>query len=386
MEVLRQLSPIYRLHGHEMEVLSLDGPDSAQVNAFPATVHALGPVGSKYGYSRKVVPWLRENVARYDIAVMNGIWSYASFGAWRVLRQSQIPYVVFTHGMLDPWFKRTYPAKHLKKWLYWPWADYRVLRDAKAVLFTTDEERLLARKSFWLYAAKEVVTCYGTARPSGERDLQTATFLERFPHLQGKRVILFMGRVHPKKGCNLAIEAFARVLADSKNFHFVIAGPDQVGWRASLEEMSRRLNVSDKITWTGMLTGDLKWGAMYAAEVFFLPSHQENFGIVVAEALACGLPTLISDKVNIWREIVSEGAGLVAVDDVEGAVSLLKGWVALPEDQRKAMRESARDCFERRFEIHQVGRTLLRVLSGFASRQHSAISPTNIPDTCPKLQ
>ena len=386
MEVLRQLSPIYRLHGHEMEVLSLDGSEAAQGNAFPAPVHAVGPVDSKYGFSRKLVPWLRENVARYDIAVINGIWTYASFGAWRVFRQSRIPYVVFTHGMLDPWFKRTYPAKHLKKWLYWPWADYRVLRDAKAVLFTSDEERLLARKSFWLYAAKEVVTCYGTARPSGERDLQIAAFLERFPHLQGKRVILLMGRVHPKKGCDLAIEAFARVLAHSENFHFVIAGPDQVGWRPSLEEMSRRLNVSDKITWTGMLTGDLKWGAMYASEVLFLPSHQENFGIVVAEALACGLPTLISDKVNIWREIVSEGAGLVAVDDVEGAVSLLKRWVALPEDQRKAMRESARDCFERRFEIHQVGRTLLRVLSGFASQQHSAISPTNISDTCPKLQ
>ena len=63
-------------------------------------------------------------------------------------------YFVFTHGMLDPWFKRTYPLKHLKKWLYWPWAEYRVLRDAQAVLFTCEEERILARQSFWLYKCK----------------------------------------------------------------------------------------------------------------------------------------------------------------------------------------------------------------------------------------
>ena len=87
--------------------------------------------------------------------IVNGIWQYNSFGAWRVTPHSSTPYVVVTHGMLDPWFKRAFPFKHLKKWLFWPWADYRVLRDAAAVLFTSEEERRLATQSFWLYRHKK---------------------------------------------------------------------------------------------------------------------------------------------------------------------------------------------------------------------------------------
>jgi glycosyltransferase involved in cell wall biosynthesis len=368
MEVLRQLAPMYKLSGHDVEVLSLDSPEVSHVMGFPARVHALGPVTSTYGFSRDLLPWLRKNGDKYDAVVVNGIWTYPSFAVWRALRHSKVPYVVFTHGMLDPWFKRTYPMKHLKKWLYWPWAEYRVLRDAKAVLFTSEEERLLARESFPLYSAKEIVVSYGTARPTGESDLQIGAFFERFPHLRGKRLALFMGRVHPKKGCDLAIEAFARVLADSGDWNLVIAGPDQVGWRATLEPMATRLNVSSQITWTGMLRDDLKWGATRAAEVFFLPSHQENFGIAVAEALACGVPTLISNKVNIWREVQTDGAGLVAEDDLKGALSLLRRWVQLPTSCKARMRECARVCFEQRFEIHQVINSLLPILAGAAGK------------------
>ena len=101
------------------------------------------------------------------------------------------PYFVFPHGMLDPWFKRTYPLKHLKKLLYWPWAEYRVLRDAAAVLFTSEEERRLARESFWPYRCNEVVVNYGTAAP--EIDLASARedFFGSFPQLRGQAVPAF---------------------------------------------------------------------------------------------------------------------------------------------------------------------------------------------------
>ena len=76
----------------------------------------------------------------FDAVIINGLWQYHSFGAWRALRGTATPYYVFPHGMLDPWFKRSFPLKHLKKWLYWPWAEYRVLRDARAVIFTCEAE------------------------------------------------------------------------------------------------------------------------------------------------------------------------------------------------------------------------------------------------------
>ena len=297
--------------GHLVEIASLDSPSAPFLSQCPLQVYPLGPATFTYAFSARFVPWLVANRSGYDAVIVNGIWQFHSFGAWRALRNSNTPYFLFTHGMLDPWFKKRYPLKHVKKWTYWPWAEYRVLRDAQAVLFTCEEERVLARESFWLYHCNEVVVNYGTAMPTGDPDLERKEFFSRYPELRGKKLALFMGRIHPKKGCDLLIEAFAKVLAPDPAWRLVIAGPDQLEWQKNLAQLADCLEVTSKITWTGMIGGAMKWGALHAAEVFVLPSHQENFGIVVAEALAAGMPTLISNKVNIWREIQSDGAGLV---------------------------------------------------------------------------
>jgi glycosyltransferase involved in cell wall biosynthesis len=111
-----------------------------------------------------------------------------------------------------------------------------------------------------------------------------------------------------------------------------------------------------------MLSGNRKWGAFSAAEAFVLPSHQENFGIAVAEALACGTPVLISNEVNIWREIEADRVGYVENDDLAGTTALLKRWLATPPEVRAAMNEDAKDCFARRFEIERATDSLLNVL------------------------
>jgi glycosyltransferase involved in cell wall biosynthesis len=336
-------------------------------------VHALGPGKGNYGYTPDLVPWLRDHASRYDVVVVRGIWQYTSFACWRALRNSSTPYVVFTHGMLDPWFKRAYPLKHLKKWMYWPWAEYRVLRDAAAVLFTCEEERILARQSFWLYRCNEVVVNYGTAAPSSDREAQESAFFALHPKLKGKRIALFLGRIHTKKGCDLLIEAFSQVLAQDPDWHLVIAGPDQIGWQSTLTELAREKGVERLITWPGMISGDVKYGAIKAAEVFVLPSHQENFGIAVAEALACGTPVLISERVNIWREVQQDGAGIVARDDLAGTCSLLRSWIEMSPLQRSTMREKARSCFERRFHIENAAESLVRVLAGICDRRQPAL-------------
>lgn len=368
IEGLKHLASRAVANGHRVEVVSLDGPDEPFLASFPLPIYPLGPSLLTYGFSSSLVPWLRENAGRYDVVVVNGIWQYHSFACWRVLRRSQTAYVVFTHGMLDPWFKRRYPLKHAKKWLYWPWADYRVLRSAAAVLFTCEEERLLARQSFWLYNVNERVVSYGVGGPAGDERAQREQFFARFPETRNKRVLLFLGRIHPKKGCDLAIQAFASVMAADPDWHLVIAGPDQVGWQARLVRMAEQHNVADRITWAGMVQGDLKWGAIRSSEAFFLPSHQENFGIVVAEALACGVPVLISNQVNIWREVKEDGAGLVESDSLPGAVSLLRGWAEAPSHVQSAMRAAARSSFEKRFEIDKASRSFLSVLSDVVTR------------------
>lgn len=364
IEGIKQLGVALVNAGHNVEVASLDPSDSFFLKRCPLPVHPLGPRYLGYAFSPRFIPWLRANRNRYDVVIVNGIWQYHSFGTWLALRKSSTPYVVFTHGMLDPWFKRKYPLKHVKKWMYWPWAEYRVLRDAHAVLFTCEEERRLARLSFWLYRCNEVVVSYGTAKPKGDPRLELQEFFARFPELRGKKLALFIGRIHPKKGCDLLIEAFANVLRQQPDWHLVIAGPDQVGWLAKLNARAAELGLAPRITWTGMLSGSMKWGAVRAAEIFVLPSHQENFGIAVAEALAAGVPTLISNKVNIWREIDADGAGMVSEDTLQGLSNLLQSYVDLPAEKKLAMRRSAAKCFEQRFEIKRAAKTLHTVLAG----------------------
>ncbi len=363
IEGVKQIGASLMAAGHRVEIAALDSPAMPWVKQCPLPVHPLGPGHLGYAYSGRLVPWLRAHHNDYDAAVVNGIWQYHSFAAWRALHASSTPYVLFTHGMLDPWFKRQYPLKHMKKWMYWPWAEYRVLRDAQAVLFTCESERLLARESFWLYRCRERVVSYGTSNPTGDPQEELAGFFRLYPELRGRRLALFVGRIHPKKGCDLLIEAFARVLARDPQWHLVIAGPDQVGWQGKLERQAQRLGITGRITWTGMIAGDRKWGALRAAEIFVLPSHQENFGIVVAEALAAGLPTLISNQVNIWREIEHDGAGLVANDDLQSTCGLLATYLALSDGEKFAMRRSARHSFEQRFEIQHAAQTLRAVLS-----------------------
>lgn len=348
--------------GHHVELVTLDDPGESFLKGFPLAVHALGPGMGGYRYSRALVPWLRMNARRFDAVIINGLWQYNSFGTWRALRGMDVPYFVFTHGMLDPWFKQTYPRKHLKKWLYWPWADYRVLRDARSVLFTSEEERTQARRSFWLYRARERVVAYGTGSPPTDSGELRDRFLDAHPRLRGRRVVLFLSRIHEKKGCDLLIRAFATQLAGDATLHLVMAGPDRTGWAEDLKALAVQLGVDEHITWPGMLQNDMKWGAFYCAEVFALPSHQENFGIAVAEALACGVPVLISDKVNIWREVQAAEAGFVAPDTLEGTQRSLMRWLSLDEDKRRCMRAAARALFHERFTVDAMARDLLAVV------------------------
>jgi glycosyltransferase involved in cell wall biosynthesis len=360
VEAVRNLSAVHLRSGHSVEVVSLDDPAGHEVRGFPLHLNALGPVRNTYSFTPAFVPWLRQNRARFDAVLINGLWQYHSFGAWRALRGSTTPYYVFPHGMLDPWFKRTFPLKHLKKSLYWPWADYRVLRDARAVLFTCEKEKLLAPESFALYRANSVVTGLGTTPPPPGVD--ATAFLERYPDLRGKRLLFFMGRLHPKKGCDLLLEAFAATMAKDPAWRLVFAGPDDSNWQPALEARARALQIADRIVWTGMLRNTLKWSALAAAEVFALPSHQENFGIAVAESLACGVPVLISREVNIWHEIESANAGLVAPDTLAGTTKLLERWQQLSESERIAMRQNARECFQEHFDIEHSAARLLEVI------------------------
>jgi glycosyltransferase involved in cell wall biosynthesis len=348
--------------GHETEVASLDDPKAPYLADLPFAVHGCGPGLGRYGYTPALARWIAANGHRFDAAVVHGLWNHASIGGWQGLRRARLPYLTFAHGMMDPWFARENPAKHWAKQVFWLLWQGRVLRDAQAVLFTSDEEQRLARGVFWGYDYVERVIAFGTAGPSEDAEGERAAFRAFVPKVDGRRFLLFLGRIHPKKGCDLLLQAFASLAEQHPDVDLVMAGPDQMGMQAGLMALAQSAGVSHRVHWTGMLSGAVKWGAFRSAEAFVLPSHQENFGIAVAEAMACETPVLITDKVNIWREVEASGGGLVRPDTLAGVTGLVSSWLALPEHSRWAMREAARGGFERYFQADAAAREMAEAL------------------------
>jgi glycosyltransferase involved in cell wall biosynthesis len=367
IEGILRMNAILQGAGHVQELLTLDSPVAQFLVDFPIQVRAFGQREARIRIQRwarispRALKWAREHASDYDVVIVNGLWNFATMvGRYALVRQ-RIPYVVYTHGMLDPWFRRRYPLKHALKQFLWLFNEGPLLHHADAVAFTCDEERILARRSFWPYKVHEQVVRYGTSDPP-LTVTQHAEFAKACPEVGGRAYLLFLSRIHEKKGCDLLVKAFGRVASKFPDMDLVIAGPDETGLKHDLMREAIRSGVENRIHWPGMLSGDAKWGAFRGCEAFILPSHQENFGIVVAEAMACAKPVLLSDKVNIWREVQVSGAGLVACDTVEGTFELLSKFMALDPPARAAMGARARKCFCEHFEIRGAAEDLVTLL------------------------
>ena len=366
IEGLLRSSEILIRQGHEVEVVSLDSAEEAKSREFPFPVIGLGRGVGKYGYNPKLKPWIEENARRFDAVVLHGLWNYSSVGAWRGLKNQSTPYFIFIHGMMDPWFRDSHPIKHDFKSVYWQIGEGRVLSDAAGVLFTSEEECERARGMFYGRAYKERVVRYGIPGPASEEQLQKREFASGFSSLQDKRFLLYLSRIHPKKGCDLLLQGFAKAREDiDPEIQLAIAGPGSSSYIAELKRLAHKLKISDRIHWLGMLRGDRKWGALRSAEAFILPSHQENFGIAVAEAMACSTPVLISNRVNIWREVDASKGGLVQPDTANGTHNLIRQFYSKSAEERTQMGSAAREGFLRNFEIEVAALDFARII-GFA--------------------
>ncbi len=376
-ESIRQSTEALTKLGHHIEIATADSTDTSSPVSDATPFHPLG------GHDNATLgPWLQKNHQRFDAVLVQGLWQ-TGWTVRQTLRSTSTPYLVFPHGMLDPWFRHAYPIKHLKKQLYWWLRERHVLRDAAAVCFTCEEERRLAQHTFTPYQANEKVVAYGTAGPPAQSATQRETLAVQFPALTGKSFLLFLSRIHDKKGLSELISAYAKFSQKKPGApSLVIAGPcndpsysNQLRKHADdldLPQLDLTANATAesadaKLFWLPMLGDDLKWGAFQSCEAFVLPSHQENFGIAVAEALACGRPVLISNKVNIWREIEGDGAGLVAPDTEAGVTELLARWTKLDSSARASMSDAAHQSFLKRFEITHAAESLVETIASCVS-------------------
>jgi len=314
------------------------------------------PVQWPRGYvlSPPLAKALKVAIPQYDVVHIHSLYLFSSLAAAHYCQRFGVPYLVQPHGSLDPYLYRRHRGR---KRIYEFLAERRNLNRAAAIHFVTEEERELTRP-LGLEAPGIVAPLglnladYGDAVPGA--------FAKGWPQTRGRRLILFLGRLNFKKGLDLLARAFGHVARKCDDVGLVLAGTEDGGYGARVRQWLAAEGVLGKTTFTEMLLGAEKLSAFRAADVFVLPSYSENFGISVIEAMACEVPVVVSNKVNIWREVIEAGAGLVVDCNAEalaGALVTLLGDSA----RRKAMGRQGRRLVEERFTWEAVGERMTEV-------------------------
>ncbi|WP_439882588.1 glycosyltransferase [Pontibacter sp. MBLB2868] len=404
-QVIRNTVPELEKLGVVSEVACLDDPVVSFWDKDRFKVIALGPSNNPWRYNRKLASWLISSLEQYNAVIVHGLWLYHNFALLKAIQRLKkrattgsdkikIPKVyIMPHGMLDPYFQRA-PERKLKairNVIYWALIESKVVREADGLLFTCEEELRLARTSFSPYQPKQEQNVgLGIIEPPLYNFQMQEAFRSKCNNLDDCPYFLFLGRIHEKKGVDLLLKAFAKLVKELSAVQLgqlevqcskwnlstmppelaplpklVIAGPGiETPFGQELQKFVQdNKELCDTVLFPGMLAGDAKWGALYGCEAFILPSHQENFGIAVVEALACAKPVLISNQVNIWHEIHLNGCGLVASDTLEGTQSLITSWLNLSAKNKKAMGTKAFFTYNTYFAIKSQVMLLHKVIS-----------------------
>ena len=266
-----------------------------------------------YGVSRSLTKALHDNVRNFDVVHIHSMYRFTSTVAAHYCRRYQVPYILQPHGSLDPC---VYYRHRLRKNVYEALFEKRNLAHAAAVHFATDEEMSLVR-SFGLQFHGVVVPYAIESKLLVDRDRLIEQFARDWPATRGKKVILFFGRLTAKKALDLLAKAFGTLARSRSDVHLLLAGPDTEGEGKKLRKWLTEEGVLEHATFAGLLEGERKVAALAASDIFVLCSYGENFGIAIVEAAAAGLPVVISNKVNIWREFNDANAGLVVNCDAD---------------------------------------------------------------------
>lgn len=295
-------------------------------------------------FSWPLTQWLWRHQRDYDLVHIHSIFSYPTLAASRVARRLNQPYVVAPHGMAEPW---CLGYKAWKKQPYLRLIERRTLSRSAALHALVVEE---ARN---LRALKLPTPAFVLPNGVSLEEFQTPhprhVFEFLYPETRGKRIVLFMGRIDPKKGLDLLTKAFAAVARNrpTDDLRLVIAGPDLIGYRAQVETLIAEQNVRGQVVFTGMLSGDVKLAALQAADVFVLPSHSEGFSIAVLEALAAGVPVIVTEACNFPRVAESQAGKVIPVD--VGQLTQALGELLQNEEMRREMGRRGRRLIQQEY-------------------------------------
>jgi glycosyltransferase involved in cell wall biosynthesis len=253
-----------------------------------------------------------EAVERADIVHLHTLWHPLNIISRKACLRHGRKYVMMPHGMLDPY---SLGQKRWRKKLYLAVTERRNLEGASRLVFTAKQEEEAAKKILPWLRAGEVISLAADIPPELSRQDAAKVFATCFPKIAGRRCMLFLGRIHPKKGLERLIVALPEVIKKHPTVLLVIAGDGEPSYVQQIRDRICLAGLASHVLLTGSVAGPTKWGALACAEIFVLPSKHENFGISIAEAMHMAVPVVITNKVDIWLLVAEAEAGLI-LDDV----------------------------------------------------------------------
>jgi len=368
--------------GHEVSIYTTnqDGPkelavpldrpvyrDGVEIRYFPIQPPRF------WGTSLPLARALRRKIPAVDLVHLHSLYLFHNLVAGHYCRQYAIPYLMRPQGTLDPFIYRRHRwRKRLMELLF----EHRNIRRAAALHFTTAEEAELA--SPFTFQTPGLVVPLGFDSAEIALLPEPGRFRARYPDLGDKRIILFFGRVNFKKGLDILVKAFGAVARKREDVRLVIAGPDNEGWGDKVRAWLSEAGLLGRTTFTGMLLGPEKLAVLRDADMFVLPSYSENFGIAVIEAMAAGLPVIISDKVNIWREVQASGAGRVVPCDAAPLAAQILELLAQPELARQ-MGLNGRTLVQERFQWPRIAQNLVAAYARIIDQHRVKLLKPGIP-------
>lgn len=336
--------------GHQVRIVTtdrgfvaVDGDrvENLEIEVLPASPPAF--FAASWAMRRR----LREIIPDIDVVHVHALYLFHDWVAGQFCRQFGKPYIVQPHGILDPYIHR---QRRWRKSLIERAFQNAALRDAAGLHYTMQEEWELARP--FALNPRGCVIHIGIDIDD-YRPVPRSALRARYPGLRDRKVVLFLGRLSKKKGLDILIDAFAAAAGERQDLFLVIAGPDE-GLKAGLIEQAARRGVAERCLFTGMVAGEAKRELLYGSDFFVLPSFSENFAITVVEAAVCGLPVILSDRVNIWREFDADRAACIVPPAASAVAESLRRLLA---DPAETARMAARGCAlgRRRFTWDGLG-------------------------------
>lgn len=323
--------------GHQV-ILYATNTDGGKTRGVPLGVPTLEEGVEVHFYPARKVIWgyelslpmhraLKRGVVQSDLVLIHSLYRFTSTVAAYYCRKFGVPYILRPHGALDPFL--VYRRRWFLKWAYIKLIESRNFNFAAAVQYSSRMEEEMTRR-FMSVSSPSLVIPEGIDLQDFAALPSHGTFRAGYPEMAGKTLILFLGRFHQKKGLELLIDAFARVATRCPNAHLVVAGSGDRDYMKRIIQMLHDRGLTHRSTVTGQLNNDAKLAVLADADLFVLPSYGENFGLAVVEAMACGLPVLISDKVGIWRDIAEAEAGKITPCDPEKIADAMESLVNDP--------------------------------------------------------